>query len=257
MIEKSWNQLKDNFIGIMGFNAFMFGISLILSIFSIFIDDGVYVVLSLLSNIATILISIFFLKYIIRVVSIRGKASIKDLTSNMFADILRMLCVCFIMGLIIYVPVIIVSIIIVGSTMTPIFLDGNITTVSWSSIGLIIFMYIFIFIVSIFMTFVQYAVLDESLEDLSFGQRFILALKLTKGYKLKLIGTHILIVLVNMLGLLCFFIGLLITIPLSQLFIANVYVEARDRYLYGNINNNYNNDDYNYNNESIDFKSEF
>ena len=60
-----------------------------------------------------------------------------------------------------------------------------------------------------------------------------------------------------MLGLLCFFIGLFITIPLSQLFIANVYVEARDRYLYGNINNNYNNDDYNYNNESIDFKSEF
>lgn len=67
MIGKSWNQLKDNFVGIMGFNAFIFGISLILSIFSIFIDDGVYLLLSLLSNIATILISIFFLKYIIRV----------------------------------------------------------------------------------------------------------------------------------------------------------------------------------------------
>lgn len=234
MFEKSLNQLKNNGLSIIGFNAVLVLLPLIISLSGIFMDYEVSLLLSLISSAVQLVLTIGFIKYIIRITSYDEKNSFNGLFSNFFMDLMAIIAYYFMVGILVLI------------TMVPIAIAFNFWALTLDErtlffvmilgyIGLLIFAIIISMIIGLFVTFIPYTILDETLNEISMGKRFAMGLKLSKGNKLRIIGCYLLVTLVNIVGAMCLFVGLIITIPIGQLLIANLYVDVRDKYLYGNI----------------------
>jgi uncharacterized membrane protein len=76
--------------------------------------------------------------------------------------------------------------------------------------------------------FASYLVIDKKLDlGISINHSF----KITKGYLLYIVLTVIVIVLLNILGIIALFIGLLFTIPMSMLIMILLYRSLEQTYL--------------------------
>ena len=53
--------------------------------------------------------------------------------------------------------------------------------------------------------------------------------RMTDGIKLELFFYYILLVLINILGLLCLFVGVYISWPVTRLALAHIYLELREQ----------------------------
>lgn len=82
-------------------------------------------------------------------------------------------------------------------------------------------------VIAMMLSLVTFIVLDKdtslSWKKATFWQAIKKSKKLTSGYKWKILGITLVLVLINLLGLLAFVVGLLITIPISGFTMAEVY----------------------------------
>lgn len=236
MFEKSLNQLKNNTLSIIGFNAIVVLLPFILSLLSVFVDDEVGSLLYLIHPVVQLVLTIGFIKYIIRIVSHDEKKSFNGLFSNFFINLIAMIAYYFVFVTV--VAIIIMPIFLVYSFwISTLDIGSAIFSTIFGFIGIVFIAMIVGMIIGLFVTFIPYAILDETLNEMSIGKRFAMGFKLAKGCKLRIIGCYLLVALLNTIGAMCLFVGLIITMPIGQLLMANLYIDVRDKYLYGNIDN--------------------
>lgn len=74
--------------------------------------------------------------------------------------------------------------------------------------------------------YASYCVIDRKMRPL---QALKQSSKITKGYRIKLFFFDIFMILINILGFLCFFIGLAVTVPVTMLAMAYVYKRLAEK----------------------------
>ena len=74
--------------------------------------------------------------------------------------------------------------------------------------------------------FYGYLIVDEDLDPL---EAFKMSARMTDGIKLELFFYHILLFFINILGLLCFFVGVYISWPVTRLALAHVYLDLKEQ----------------------------
>jgi len=72
---------------------------------------------------------------------------------------------------------------------------------------------------------VRYEVIDGA----GIMESFERSTKLTDGYKWQLLGFFVVLALINAVGALLFLVGLLVTIPISMIAAAYVYIKLKER----------------------------
>ena len=74
--------------------------------------------------------------------------------------------------------------------------------------------------------FYGYLILEEDLDPL---EAFKTSARMTDGIKLELFFYYILLILINVLGLLCFVVGVFVSWPVTRVALASVYMELREQ----------------------------
>ncbi len=81
------------------------------------------------------------------------------------------------------------------------------------------------FIIAVRLSMVRFEVIDGAHVKSSLQKSW----ELTRGHFWKLLGFFITIILLNILGAVCLLVGLLVTIPISMLAFAHVYLKLKNR----------------------------
>jgi hypothetical protein len=74
--------------------------------------------------------------------------------------------------------------------------------------------------------FFGYLIVEEDIDPL---EAFKLSARMTDGIKIELFFYYILLVLINVLGLLCFAVGIFVSWPVTRVALANVYLQLREQ----------------------------
>lgn len=223
IIEKSFNQLKSNFLELILITIMTGVITLGLNGASAFSENILTVNLI---NIVSVIISVITVKVYLKIASGADRKNIfEGILKNIVLDIFKVIGIGLIVAIIVAVPSMAGILVLV----TGLFMGEHLT------LSLIFFILCIVFIicfVCLYLAFVQYTILDEELEDLSYMKRISLGIKLTKGNKFMLIKYYAISLLLMILGVMTLFVGFLVITPLINLMLVNIYVNSRDKYLY-------------------------
>jgi len=191
-----WDKFKKHYAFLIGILILIFFINLIMGIFSSIFEET-FPVLDLIFNILTLVISFFLTIGTINIylkIYDEKQPSIHDLYDVTPSLFFRCLLAAILVGLIVLV-------------------------------GLLLFIIPGIIIIIMLQYFI-YIIVDKDLDSIESIKE---SRRITSGYKWDLLLLYIVLAGLNLLGILCFGIGLLVTIPVSSLAYIYVYKKLADR----------------------------
>lgn len=239
MVSKIGNQLKNNIGGIILLTFISWIIELGVGILALVLSVFSQGMSSILLCVVSLIILTINKKYFLRVVSTNGKAQFKDILKDIHLSSIKLFCANLLMTFVVTIP----TIIGIVATIVIVTVSGIVNSIKASGVNtihpiiiivLIGLILINCIILNIFFAFIPYAIIDEKLDDLSYIKRMLLALKMAKAYRFKLLGCLFSSILVIFGGTVAFIVGLSVVPSIIELMFLNVYTEARDKHLYMN-----------------------
>lgn len=229
MLSESYNQLKKNFTQLVGLTFCIIAV-----LFTINIICGVdsFILKYMILGVALIILATILLKFSLKISSSNEKIELKEILSkSTIKNIVDMLKAYLLIGVTSYFAVIAIVFIVIIAVF--ILMAGDFSGVGPIHFPIAIFLMNFLpLFICLKITFIPFSILDESLEGFSFIQRIKFGYKISKGYLLEIIGLYMSSALLTVGGLLCFVLGVFVTIALISLMFGNSYINARDNYLY-------------------------
>lgn len=231
IFNKSWQQFKGNAFGLAVitflYMLVIMGSSMILNIF-------IPIIGSFLSMLVTIASMCVYIRLLIQVANGNQNISIEDSLQNLLKPSCNLLLLNILKSIIIFliaVPIVFIS---TGSIFISVF-EGivdlsNIISIFISVFGIIFMILMVGIIIELLVAFITYMIVDKEFENKSFKYVFFEGIKMMKGHRIKFVLIQIINVLLCILGLICFGIGVLFAIPLGNLMLINLYIEAKNKH---------------------------
>lgn len=232
MISESWNQLKENFSLMVILNICAIAIFFIANTI---INVGGLRLTYVIQGMVFVIIESILLKTSLKIVLTTDKVKLKEIISkDILKNIIDILKTYIFVGIVSFFAIIIITFtaIAIGWLFySQSSLDD--TGLAGIPIGIaIITTTVLPWIICLKISFIPFVIIDESLTKLSFLKKIKLGYCANKGYWLEIISVCLKSILIIAGGLLCFGVGIVISIALIHLMFSNLYVTIRDDYLY-------------------------
>lgn len=231
IFNKSWQQFKENAFS-LAVITFLYMLVVIGSnaVLNIFIP----IIGSFLSMLVIIASMCVYIRLLMQVANKKQAISIEDSLQNLWKPSCNLLLLNILKSIIIFlisIPIVFVS---TGSMFIDVFegtIDlSNIISIFISVFGIIFLIFLVGLIMELILAFVTYMIADKDFNSKSFKYVFLEGIKMMKGYRIKFVLIQIVTILLCILGLICFGVGILFAVPLGNLMLINLYIEAKDKH---------------------------